>query len=348
MPLHSHCTRALTFQNTRQEDVTSQITTLDARVQNFDQKIDVVLRLLSKVASTADAPHPSDRKNASTNLEDPRTAALQQSDARNRSPLPSSDQVLVPNLWDGLVGALGTTNKRPERKPMLVPISAYLPVTYNEPTMTSKQQRRMLASAAARSDLLSDPLGDGAASQQGHRDTGQGILVKVPWRLIRRKFWKKPTEATKHKHCVGCADCRQGESRQGLILCDSTYVLLVVDHQLDSSSATAHELLGGGKDAQTPSQILSTALSSLKLSHLAYGVTKARSTTCAMSGSDHVARFHIASTKLPEALLDAASEVSFAEGCLISSALSGHPTPLPDRIPVDETTLVIIAKIPPL
>ena len=235
-------------------------------MKSVDQKLDVVLRFLGK-SSSAGAVNldGNDRHAAGASAAIGRAASASASDSQSKN----SDSLAA--LWDGIATNVGlgssnghdadaaanTTKKRSKAVPNKVPMSAYLPVSYERerPGMAVRGDLVHVTTDAAQMDKIMEeiqhsevkeqetvtrmwggdrPKGEKVhgeneaqeAHQHAHQPTqrktrkGQGVLVKVPWRSIRRKFWKRPGPPPEVEACLSCPDCNSGFNRQVLWAAD--------------------------------------------------------------------------------------------------------------------------------
>jgi hypothetical protein len=167
------------------------------------------------------------------------------------------------------------SNRGVERGGAAIPMSAYLPVSYASKDakqsitvqadlgLVSRANARDLASPASAAEEKQQQDADrGIASdfsdeqrralsregQVGRISSLPAVLVKVPWRAIRRKFWKQGRGVLVDPGadgCDACAECVGGDRRNGVLVMDTAFVLLVVDDALDGQSIKAHEWVGG-------------------------------------------------------------------------------------------------------
>mmetsp|Transcript_6386 Transcript_6386/g.9481 ORF Transcript_6386/g.9481 Transcript_6386/m.9481 type:complete len:275 (+) Transcript_6386:376-1200(+) len=173
---------------------------------------------------------------------------------------------------------------------------------------------------------------------------------------------KKAARPSSKAPCIGCENCEEGQGRRGVLLSDSTYVLLMIDGQLatgmthaaaaTSRLLTAHEMLidttakkGKQTNLLSSQSVCDEALRLVGLSHLSVQVAGGKEGQVPCRDGRHVAGYSVTScTHLPPDLLDAALDASFAEGQLTIAADVRRLAPhLPARVEVDEITLAMLA-----
>jgi hypothetical protein len=170
---------------------------------------------------------------------------------------------------------------------------------------------------------------------------------------------------------------------QGFVLRDSKYVLLVIDDVLDHDDRgvlSAHELLpASGPEAQGATSAADVCYESLEplgascvhstIAPIDVGHVDGHTDTSEAAGLSSVARqiqangkqgsmlssdgrhstlflISAATQALPDALLQAATEVSFADGIVvIPESARRNASHLPAKVTVDETTLRLIGQV---